>query len=172
VFPERLGRRKALWFADELDRHWRPQVGAPWLPRTLPGEVMTAGQNKPRYRAGALHRRPGQVQHGLWLRQRTKLFLDLLNLLDQADPARRLDRLSVVADNGKIHKAAALRHWLRPHPRVYPVVSTHVLSPCPSPRALLRRRARQSHAPGANAGAIWSPMGQSISPRMGRGSIS
>jgi Winged helix-turn helix len=90
---ERLGRREALLFADELDLHLRPKVGAPWMPRATPVELMTPGKNERRYRAGALDLRTGQVHHGLWFRKRTGLFLDLLNRLDQAYPARRLDRI-------------------------------------------------------------------------------
>jgi hypothetical protein len=35
----------------------------------------------------------GQVHHCLWFRKRTGLFLELLNLLDRAYPARRFDRV-------------------------------------------------------------------------------
>jgi hypothetical protein len=43
--------------------------------------------------------------------------LDWLTLLDRAYPARRFDRIYVVADNGKIHQAAIVQRWLRQHPR-------------------------------------------------------
>jgi hypothetical protein len=43
--------------------------------------------------AGALNLCTGQVHHCLWFRKRTGLFLDLLNLLERAYPARRLDRV-------------------------------------------------------------------------------
>jgi transposase len=57
-----------------------------------------------------------QGHHCLWFRKRTGLFLDLFNVLDRAYPARRLDRVYVVADNCKIHKVAAVQRWLPPHP--------------------------------------------------------
>jgi transposase len=41
----------------------------------------------------------------------------LLNALDRAYPARRWDRIFVVADNDKIHKARLVQHWLQQHPR-------------------------------------------------------
>jgi hypothetical protein len=59
------------------------------------------------------------VHHRLWFRKVTGLFLDLLNLLDRAYPARRFDRVYVVADNCKIHKAAAVQRWLQQHPRFH-----------------------------------------------------
>jgi transposase len=114
---ERLGRREALLFADELDLHLLPEVGAQWMPRATPVEVMTPGKDERRYLAGALDLRTGQVYHCLWFRKMTGLFLDLLHLLDQAYPARRFDRIYVVADNCKIHKAALVQRWLQQHPR-------------------------------------------------------
>jgi transposase len=114
---ERLGHREVLLFADELDLHLLPKVGAQWMPQGSQVEVMTTGKNERRYLAGALDLWTGQVHHCLWFRKMTGLFLDLLNLLDRAYPVRRFDRVYVVADNGKIHKAAAVQHWLRQHPR-------------------------------------------------------
>src|SRR5947209_14865850 len=114
---EHLGPREALLFADELDLHLLPRVGAQWMPRATQVEVMTPGKNERRHLAGALDVRTGQVHHCLWFRKMTGLFLDLLNLLDRAYPARRFDRIYVVADNCKIHKAAMVQRWLRQHPR-------------------------------------------------------
>jgi transposase len=114
---ERLGPREALLFADELDLHLLPKVGAQWMPRATQVEVMTPGKNERRHLAGALDVRTGQVHHCLWFRKMTGLFLDLLNLLDRLYPARRFDRIYVVVDNYKIHKAKAVQRWLRQHPR-------------------------------------------------------
>jgi transposase len=114
---ERLGRREALLFADELDLHLLPKVGSQWMPRGTQVEVRTPGQNERWHLAGALDLGTGQVHHCLWFRKVTGLFLDLLNVLDRAYPARRFDRIYVVVDNCKIHKAAAVQRWLQQHPR-------------------------------------------------------
>ena len=114
---EPLGPREALLFADELDLHLRPKVGSQWMPRATQVEVMTPGKNERRDLAGALDVRTGRVPYCLWFRQRTGLFLDLLNVLDRVYPAHRFERIYGVADNYKIHQAAAVRHWLRQHPR-------------------------------------------------------
>jgi transposase len=114
---EGLGPREALLFADELDLHLLPKVGAQWMPRATQVEVMTPGKNERRYLAGALDVRTGWVHHCVWFRKMTGLFLDLLNLLDRAYPTRRFDRIYVVADNYKIHKAVAVERWLQQHPR-------------------------------------------------------
>ena len=90
---EHLGRREALLFSDELDLHLLPKVGAQWMPRGTQVEVITPGKNERRYLAGALDLRTGQVHHCLWFRKMTGLFLDLLNVLDRAYPARRFDRV-------------------------------------------------------------------------------
>jgi transposase len=63
---ERLGLREALLFADELDLHLLPKVGAQWMPRSTQVEVITPGKNEHRYLAGALDLRTGEVHH--WLR--------------------------------------------------------------------------------------------------------
>src|SRR3954467_3010840 len=116
---EQLDRREALLFADELDLHLLPKVGSQWMPRATPVEVMTPGKKERRYLAGALDLRTGQVHYCLWFRKRTGLFLDLLNVVDRAYPARCFDRIYVAADNGKIHKATAVQRWLRQHPRFH-----------------------------------------------------
>jgi transposase len=114
---ERLGPREALLFSDELDLHLLPKVGAQWMPRATQVEVMTPGRNEQRHLAGALDLRTGRVYHRLWFRKVNGLFLDLLNLLDSVYPARCWDRIYVVADNDKIHKAKPVERWLKQHPR-------------------------------------------------------
>jgi len=84
---ERPGRREALLFADELDLHLLPKVGAQWMPRATRVEVMTGGKNERLYLAGGLDINTGRVHHCGWFRKMTGLFLDLLNLLDRAYPA-------------------------------------------------------------------------------------
>jgi hypothetical protein len=82
-----LGPREALLFADELDLHLLPKIGAPWMPRAtqvevmapVKVEVMAPVKNERRYLAGAWDVRTGQVHHCLWFRKMTGLFLDLLN---------------------------------------------------------------------------------------------
>jgi transposase len=114
---EHLGPREALLFVDELDLHLLPQVGSPWMPRATQVEVMTPGKKERRYLAGALNVQTGQRHYCLWFRKVTGLFLALLNAVDRAYPARCWNRIYVVADNYKIHKATAVQHWLRQHPR-------------------------------------------------------
>jgi transposase len=115
---ERLRPRQALLFADELDIQLLPKSGYQWTPRGTQVEVMTPGKNEKRYLAGAWDLRTGRVHHCVWARKTNGLFRDLLALVETAYPARRYDRVYVVVDNYKIHKAQAVQRWLAFHPRI------------------------------------------------------
>lgn len=60
---------------------------------------MTPGRNEQRPLAGALELGTGRVYRWLWCQKVNGLFLDLFNLLDSVEPARRWDRIFVVAAN-------------------------------------------------------------------------
>lgn len=114
---EHLPAQEVMVFADELDIHLLPKVGAAWMPTGSQEEVMTPGQNEKHYLAGALNLATGQILHCLSPRKNNALFRDLLTLLDQTYPTQRVKRLYVVVDNYKIHKAKAVGQWLAAHPR-------------------------------------------------------
>jgi len=48
---ERLQAREVMVFADELDIHLLPKVGAAWMPKGSQEEVMTPGQKEKHYLA-------------------------------------------------------------------------------------------------------------------------
>jgi hypothetical protein len=54
----------------------------------------------------------------VWARKTNGLFRHLLEAIETAYPARRYDRIYVVVDNYKIHKAQAVERWLAAHPRI------------------------------------------------------
>jgi putative transposase len=114
---ENLARRAALVFADELDIHLLPKVGYQWIPKGEVVEVATPGQNQKRYLAGALDHLSGRVVSCIGERKTAALFLELLKALDGAYPADGYQRLYVVVDNFRIHKAKAVGQWLAMHPR-------------------------------------------------------
>jgi transposase len=115
---ETLPPRQVLLFADELDIALLPKTGYQWMPKGTQVEVMTPGKNEKRYLAGAWNVRTGQVHHRVWASKTNGLFRDLLDSLVAAYPARRFDRIFVVVDNYKIHKARAVQRWLAAHPQV------------------------------------------------------
>ena len=114
---ERLTPRQALLFADELDIALLPKPGYQWMKKGTQVEVRTPGKNEKRYLAGAWDVRSGQVLHRVWASKTNGLFRALLDRLVAAYPARRFDRIYVVVDNYKIHKAQAVQRWLAAHPR-------------------------------------------------------
>ena len=114
---EQLQAHEVMVFADELDIHLLPKVGAAWMPKGSQEEVMTPGKNEKHYLAGALNLATGQILHCLGPRKTNALFRDLLTLLDRTYPERWVRRIYVVVDNYRIHKAKAVGQWLATHPR-------------------------------------------------------
>jgi DDE superfamily endonuclease len=104
-------------FADELDIHLLPKVGAAWRPPGSQDESRTPGTNEKHYRAGALHLATGQMLYCLGARKNNGLLRELLTLLDTTSPASSVTRLYVVVDHYCMHKAQAVTQWLASHPR-------------------------------------------------------
>ena len=114
---EHLHAHEVMVFADELDIHLLPKVGAAWMPQGTQAEVMTPGKNEKHYLAGALPLATGKLLYGLGPRKNNGLFRELLTLLDVTYPAPQISRIYVVADNYCIHQAKAVEQWLASHPR-------------------------------------------------------
>lgn len=114
---EQVQAHEVMVFADELDIHLLPKVGAAWMRQGTQEEVMTPGTNEKHYLAGALHLATGKLLYCLGPRKNNGLFRDLLTLLDTTYPAPAVTRIYVVVDNYCIHKAKAVTQWLASHPR-------------------------------------------------------
>src|SRR5262245_51743692 len=114
---EHLQAHEIMVFADELDIHLLPKVGAAWMPQGTQAEVMTPGTNEKYYLAGALHLATGKLLHCLGPRKNNGLFRDLLTRLDTAYPAPGVTHIYVVVHNYCSHKAKAVTQWLVNHPR-------------------------------------------------------
>jgi putative transposase len=114
---EHLTPRQVLLFVDELDINLLAKVGYEWMLKGEQTEVMTPGTNQKKYLAGALDIMTGKLMHCVWFSKRSGLFIELLNIIDLAYPARIYTKICVVADNYKIHKAKAVERWLEAHPR-------------------------------------------------------
>jgi transposase len=116
-YAEQLQAHGVMVFADELDIHLLPKVGAAWMPEGSQEEVITPGKNAKFYLAGALNRATGEIIYGLGPRKTNALFRDLLTQLDRTYPAPRVTRIYVVGDNYYSHKAKAVEQWMASHPR-------------------------------------------------------
>jgi transposase len=114
---ESLRSQEAFVFADELELHLLPKVGAQWTPRGQRLEIVTAGQDQRCYIAAALDFRTGHLLHRTGPKKNRFLFLALLQALDRAYAKARFRRVYVVADNYSIHTAGDVRRWLSRHPR-------------------------------------------------------
>lgn len=114
---EQLRPSEMLFFADELDIHLLPKIGYEWMLRGTQTEVLTPGTNKKHYLAAALNLMTGKILHVMGERKNRWLFIDLLRLLDGKFPATKIEKIYVVADNYRIHKAQAVMQWLAAHPR-------------------------------------------------------
>ena len=117
VVYERLRLGEAMVFADELDISLLPKVGSAWMPKGTQVEVMTPGTNEKHYLAGALDLSTGTLHHAVGPRKTNGLFRELLQTLEVTYPALQYERVYVVVDNYKLHKARAVKQWLTQHPR-------------------------------------------------------
>jgi len=114
---EHLGPKQLLLFADELDIHLLAKVGYQWVEKGTQLEVLTPGTNEKNYLAGALDICAGKLLHCVWARKTSGLFIDLLKVVDGTYPSSDYQRIFVVADNYRIHKAKVVEQWLRQHRR-------------------------------------------------------
>ena len=127
---EPLKPYEAMVFADELDIHLWPKVGAAWIPQGTQLAVMTPGTNAKRYLAGALELASGVLLHCFGPRKTNALFRDLLEVIEHSYRADRYTRLYMVVDNDKIHQSKDVQQWLTNHPRM-----TRLFLPTNCPRA-------------------------------------
>lgn len=114
---ETLGKREVAVFADELDIHLLPKVGYQWMPQGERVKVVTPGQNHKHYLAGALELKTGRLVHCMGARKTNALFRALLDSLARRYPPARVDKIYVVVDNYRIHKAKAVQQGLAAQPR-------------------------------------------------------
>lgn len=102
--------RNVVVFADEVDIHLNPKIGADWM---LPGTqrlVITPGNNEKRYLAGAYEPRHGRLVYVEGDRKASWLFLNLLRaLLESYETA---EAIHVILDNFIIHKSRLVQAWL------------------------------------------------------------
>ena len=121
---ENLPADEAAFYADELDVHLNPKIGRDWM---LPGQqklVVTPGNNRKHYLAGARHVRTGRL---LWVtgpHKRSGLFIELLRALSRAYSTARL--IHVIVDNASFHLSRQTRLALAGLPRI----RLHFLPPC------------------------------------------
>ena len=90
-----------MFYEDEVDIHLK--LGADWMLRAKQKKVMTPGQNRKHYIAGALHARTGNVTYVASDSKDTDLFLSLLKTLKRT--YWRAKSITLTLDNYIIHKS-------------------------------------------------------------------
>jgi transposase len=99
-----------IFYVDEADVDFNPRIGPAWTRRGRQPGVVTPGQNKKHYLAGALNHRTGQVTWTEHPSKNTVLFIKLLEKLRRTYRSAR--RLVLILDNYIIHKSESVRRWL------------------------------------------------------------
>lgn len=121
-------------YSDEVDVNLNPKIGRDWM---LPGHqrrVLTPGQNKKFYIAGALDVRTGRLITTGAHRKNSALFCEMLRTVSRSYPRAR--RIHLILDNYSIHTAASVRRVLdEEHGRIV----LHFLPPyCPQANRIER----------------------------------
>lgn len=114
-------------YADEVDIHLNPKIGADWMLRGTQKTVLTPGKNEKRYLAGALNAHTGRLTWVEAERKNSDLFiLQLWQLIKDYPKARCIH---IILDNYKIHKSQRTQLALA---ALGPRVKLHFLPPyCP-----------------------------------------
>ena len=123
----------------------RPIVLCPWSKarkaRRLQKLVVTPGQNRKRYLAGALALNGSNLLYVQAERKNSDLFLALLAKLRQSHPRAR--RIHLVLDNYGIHSSRRVQEYLRQHGDLFQL---HFLPPYSPDHNAIERVWREVHA--------------------------
>jgi transposase len=107
---ENLLPDEKVFYEDEVDIHLNPRMGRDWMLKNVQKPVLTPGQNKKQYIAGAMEKDgPGLV----WVRsdrKNTDLFLDLLDKLEKTYSETR--RIHLILDNYVIHSSKRAQQYV------------------------------------------------------------
>jgi transposase len=105
---------EVIVYQDEVDIHLNPKLGLDWMNCGSQKEVLTPGQNRKRYLAGALDHQTGELIVVEGDKKNSNLFLKLLEKLQKHYPDATT--IHVILDNYGIHSSkvvnAALSHHL------------------------------------------------------------
>jgi len=111
-----LPHNEVALYADEVDVHLNPKIGADWMLVGQQKVVVTPGQNVKRYVAGALDVRTHCVRWVTATHKRSGLFIALLEHLSRT--YRYAQRIHVIVDNYSIHSSRQTTLALASLPRI------------------------------------------------------
>jgi len=136
-----LPAREVAYFEDEIDIHLNPRIGRDWMLRGQQKLVVTPGQNRKRYLAGALAVDGNDLLVVQSERKNSDLFLALLEKLRRHHP--RAARIHLVLDNYGIHSSRRVREFLSRHAGRFQL---HFLPPYSPDHNRIERVWREVHA--------------------------
>ncbi len=90
-------------YQDEMDIHLNPKIGLDWMNRGQQKQVVTPGQNKKRYLAGAMNAETKRLTVVEGKRKNSWLFIGMLHALLADYPDAK--RIHVILDNYRIHSS-------------------------------------------------------------------
>ena len=138
---DHLPAREVAYFEDEVDIHLNPRIGRDWMLRGRQKVVVTPGQNRKRYLAGALAVNGSDLLCVQSERKNSDLFLALLAKLRLHHPRAR--RIHLVLDNYGIHSSRRVQEFLRQHGDLFHL---HFLPPYSPDHNAIERVWREVHA--------------------------
>lgn len=101
---ETVPHDEVILYVDEVDIHLNPKIGLDWMPCGVQKTVLTPGQNKKRYLAGAFNPRSGRLTYVESDRKDSDLFIDQLWTLVLEDYPHA-KRIHIILDNYRIHSS-------------------------------------------------------------------
>lgn len=103
----KLPKSEVAFYTDEMDVHLNPRIGPDWMRRGRQKLVVTPGQNRKAYVAGALHTRTGELRWVFGERKNSDLFV--AQLRDLVRRYRAYRRIHLIVDNYCIHDSRRTR---------------------------------------------------------------
>ena len=132
-----------LYYADEMDVALLPTISGRWMRVGQQTEIGTPGVNAKQYVFGAVNYITGAL---VWVPGSSKNNVGFRQLLSQvvACHAGEETRVVMVLDNFRIHKAQAVREWLRRHRRELRLYFLPTYSPRLNPIERVWRHCRRN----------------------------
>ncbi|CAH2871570.1 IS630 family transposase ISSen5 [Salmonella enterica subsp. enterica serovar Kentucky] len=112
---EQCSAEHPVFYEDEVDIDLNPKIGADWMPKGQQKRVVTPGNNRKHYLAGALHTKTGKVLYVSSASKASELFIAVLEKLKRH--YRKAKTITLILDNYIIHKSRKTLAWLKSNPK-------------------------------------------------------
>lgn len=128
---KRQTMQEPVFYSDEVDVHLNPKIGKDWTPAKTQRQIVTPGQNKKWYFAGAFNRITGALIAVEGPSKRSELFIELLKELRNRYRSAKI--LHLIVDNYIIHTSKITTEYIETTKRTEesesPEIKLHFLPP-------------------------------------------